>query len=258
MGLVPVHCLASLLVLLLFSRGRGAEQRADEADYEHASRQLSGVAKLESAHHMPELDVTSPLATAQVVNPTTTPTVTTTQTPSLVNPVAAGGSWCVANPSASSTALQVALDYACGQGGADCSVIQSGGSCFDPNTVRDHASYAFNMYYQKNPVQTSCDFGGAATLTSTDPSSSSCKYPSTSTGASVLNTSTPTNPAFGSPGYGNSPPAFGNSPPLYGSMSPPQYGDSISAAAAMPGGVRTVLSLVCHLVAALAATFMVC
>ncbi|KAL5202749.1 hypothetical protein ABZP36_013701 [Zizania latifolia] len=258
MGLVLAHCLASLLILLLFGHaaGRGADQRAVEAgSYEYTSRQLFGVAKLESAHDMPELDVTSPLATVPVVNPATTPTVTTTpgampgtQTPSLANPVASGGSWCVASPSASSTALQVALDYACGQGGTDCSAIQSGGSCFNPNTVRDHASYAFNSYYQKNPVQTSCDFGGTAILTSTDPSSSSCKYPSTSTGASVLNTSTPTNPAFGSPGY-STPPASSNSPPLYGSMSPPQYGDSISAAAAMPGSVRTILSLASLLVA---------
>jgi hypothetical protein len=80
-----------------------------------------------------------------------------------------GGSWCVASPSASPTALQVALDYACGYG-ADCSPIQQGGSCFNPDTVKDHASYAFNSYYQKNPAPTSCDFGGTATLTSTDPS----------------------------------------------------------------------------------------
>jgi hypothetical protein len=80
-----------------------------------------------------------------------------------------GGSWCVASPSASPTALQVALDYACGYG-ADCSPINQGGSCFNPDTVKDHASYAFNSYYQKNPAPTSCDFGGTATLTSTDPS----------------------------------------------------------------------------------------
>ncbi|XP_040380446.1 PLASMODESMATA CALLOSE-BINDING PROTEIN 1-like isoform X2 [Oryza brachyantha] len=255
MDLGPVHCLACLLVLLLFSHGGGAEQTATEARHD-ASRRLTGVAKLESAHETPERDVTSPLATVPVeTNPTVTSTnpaaMPATQTPSLANPVAAagGGSWCVASLSASSTALQVALDYACGQGGVDCSAIQSGGGCFNPNTVRDHASYAFNSYYQKNPVQTSCDFAGTAILTSIDPSSSSCKYPSTSTGASVLNTSTPTNPAFG--GYDNSPPGYsnGNSPPLYGSMSPPGYTDNVGAAAAMAGSRRKVLSLACLVVA---------
>jgi hypothetical protein len=35
-----------------------------------------------------------------------------------------GGSWCVASPSASTAALQVALDYACGQGGVDCGLLR--------------------------------------------------------------------------------------------------------------------------------------
>uniref|UniRef100_A0A0D9WK90 X8 domain-containing protein n=1 Tax=Leersia perrieri TaxID=77586 RepID=A0A0D9WK90_9ORYZ len=228
MDLCPVHCLGWLLVLLLFSHARGAER-----------------------------DVTSPLATVPVENPEATsttnpaamPATGTGNTPSVAASGGGGGSWCVASPSASTAALQVALDYACGQGGVDCSAINSGGGCFNPNTVRDHASYAFNAYYQKNPVQTSCDFGGAAILTSTDPSSPSCKYASTSTGASVLNTSTPTTPTFGGGGYDNPPPGYGNSPPLYGSLSPPGYSDNIGGAAAMAGSRRAVLSMACLLVA---------
>ncbi|KAF0928278.1 hypothetical protein E2562_039391 [Oryza meyeriana var. granulata] len=54
---------------------RGAEHRATEARHD-GLRQLTGVAKLESAHDMPELDVTSLLATVPVVNPATNPTVT--------------------------------------------------------------------------------------------------------------------------------------------------------------------------------------
>ncbi|CAL1395681.1 unnamed protein product [Linum trigynum] len=99
-----------------------------------------------------------------------------------------GASWCVASQSASSTALQVALDYACGYGGADCSGIQPAGSCYKPNTLRDHASYAFNSYYQKNPLPTSCNFGGTAVVTSTNPSTGTCQLPSTSTSSSILNT----------------------------------------------------------------------
>uniref|UniRef100_A0ACD5TZN3 Uncharacterized protein n=1 Tax=Avena sativa TaxID=4498 RepID=A0ACD5TZN3_AVESA len=172
MGLGPVHpCLASLLVLLLLlcRDGRAVEQRG------------RAVARLERARDMPERDVTTPLATVPLpTNPTAASPLATAE-PSLAHPVAAAGaagSWCVASPSAGAAALQVALDYACGQG-ADCSAIQPGGSCGDPYTVRDHASYAFNSYYQHNPVQTSCDFAGAAILTSTDPSTTTCKYPST-------------------------------------------------------------------------------
>ncbi|KAM0855510.1 hypothetical protein ACQ4PT_049722 [Festuca glaucescens] len=95
-----------------------------------------------------------------------------------------GGTWCVASQSASASALQVALDYACGYSGVDCSAIQTGGSCFNPDTIHDHASYAFNSYYQKNPLPTSCDFGGTATITTTDPSSGSCQYPASSGGRS--------------------------------------------------------------------------
>ena len=89
---------------------------------------------------------------------------------------AAGEIWCVANPRASDAVLLVGLNWACGPGGADCSAIQPGGSCAIPDNIRNHASYAFNSYYQKNPVQQSCDFGGGAILTTIDPSTASCKY----------------------------------------------------------------------------------
>ncbi|XP_057544035.1 carbohydrate-binding X8 domain-containing protein-like [Amaranthus tricolor] len=105
-----------------------------------------------------------------------------------------GGAWCVANPSASEKALQVGLDYACGFGGADCSTLQSGASCFDPNSVKDHASYAYNAYYQKNPAPPSCDFGGTAQLVYTDPSSGNCHYSSSKASTSTTPTTqtTPT------------------------------------------------------------------
>ncbi|XP_059289486.1 PLASMODESMATA CALLOSE-BINDING PROTEIN 3-like [Lycium ferocissimum] len=132
-----------------------------------------------------------------------------------------GGTWCVASSSASPTALQTALDYACGFGGADCSTIQSGGSCYNPNTIKDHASYAFNDYYQKNPAPTSCDFGGTAQITNTDPSSGSCHYasskstpttPPTMPPPTPPSTMTPVNPYT----PGGPPSGFGSEPTDYG------------------------------------------
>ncbi|XP_026436667.1 PLASMODESMATA CALLOSE-BINDING PROTEIN 5-like [Papaver somniferum] len=46
-----------------------------------------------------------------------------------------------------------------------------------PNTLKDHASYAFNNYYQKFKFHgASCNFGGAAVITKIDPSYGKCKY----------------------------------------------------------------------------------
>ncbi|KHN38331.1 Glucan endo-1,3-beta-glucosidase 1 [Glycine soja] len=153
-------------------------------------------------------DITTPITTIPNLVPTT-PTISTSpflnpnsnpdtvspastipfSTPTTVNsPMFSGASWCIASPTASQTTLQVALDYACGFGGADCSAIQPGGSCYNPNSIRNHASYAFNKYYQKNPVPNSCNFGGTAVIISTNPSTGACQYPSTSTSTSVLNT----------------------------------------------------------------------
>ncbi|GMP39826.1 hypothetical protein CsSME_00010516 [Camellia sinensis var. sinensis] len=56
--------------------------------------------------------------------------------------------WCVANPSASNILLQNNIDFFCTKPGVDCSVIKPGGPCFLPNTVRDHASVVFNLYYK--------------------------------------------------------------------------------------------------------------
>ncbi|XP_043688303.1 glucan endo-1,3-beta-glucosidase 12-like [Telopea speciosissima] len=153
----------------------------------------------------PPPTMTDPVTTPATLTPTITSPSSTTPAPGI--PASTGGSWCLATQSASETALQVALDYACGYGGADCSAIQPSGPCYNPNTVRDHASYAFNNYYQKNPNPNSCNFGGTAVVTNIDPSNGSCSYQSTSTSASVLNTTNP----IGSTVYGAEPNGSTNS-----------------------------------------------
>lgn len=79
--------------------------------------------------------------------------------------------WCVAKPSVPSEKLQEAMDYACGAGGADCAAIKPNGSCYVPDSVVAHASYAFNSYWQKNKkIGGMCGFQGTAMLITSDPS----------------------------------------------------------------------------------------
>ncbi|KAI8002048.1 Glucan endo-1,3-beta-glucosidase 1 [Camellia lanceoleosa] len=177
-----------------------------------------------------------PPTTTEPTTPITTPTI---PTPATTAPATSGGAWCVASPTASQTALQVALDYACGYGGADCSAIQNGASCYNPNTLRDHASYAFNDYYQKNPAPTSCSFGGTAQLTYTDPSSGNCHYSSPKTLTSTPMTPTPTIPTPTISTFTPPPPSINTPvnpyntpsvPTIYGSepTSSPNSADSVS------------------------------
>jgi hypothetical protein len=204
---------------------------------------------------------------APVSNPATTPSTIpapVTNPPSTVPGLPAGGapatgispagqSWCVARSGASEAAMQSALDYACGIGGADCVTIQMGGSCYNPNSLQSHASYAFNSYYQKNPVQTSCDFGGTAMVTTTNPSSGSCIFQS-SMSASSGNTSpaiitptpmpTTTTPAATAPPVFTAPPTPTVIPPtpiLPTPMpqTPPSSGDTMPSYGTPPSVVNS-------------------
>uniref|UniRef100_A0ACD5UPN7 Uncharacterized protein n=2 Tax=Avena sativa TaxID=4498 RepID=A0ACD5UPN7_AVESA len=95
-----------------------------------------------------------------------------------------GVTWCVARPGVPHEDLQNALDWACGQGAADCSPLQPGGHCYQPNTLLLHASYAFNIFYQQNGnSDIACNFGGAGTITKRDPSFGPCKFLASETSA---------------------------------------------------------------------------
>ncbi|CAM6064013.1 unnamed protein product, partial [Sphagnum tenellum] len=105
-------------------------------------------------------------------NAATTPSSPST-TPGQSQPV--GKTWCVAKPGAAATDIQNALNFACGEGAADCSAIQPGGACFWPQTLMSHASYAYNSYYQKNGRNYwNCYFGNTGVITITDPTAGSC------------------------------------------------------------------------------------
>ncbi|KAL9682304.1 hypothetical protein QQ045_014099 [Rhodiola kirilowii] len=107
--------------------------------------------------------------------------------------------YCLCKDGVGQSALQKALDYACGAG-ADCSAIIQNGGCYNPNTVKNHCDYAVNSYFQRKGQATgSCDFNGAATTSSTVPTQpSGCTYQSTP-GSTTPSTSTPTNSGFLTP-----------------------------------------------------------
>ncbi|CAJ1936822.1 unnamed protein product [Sphenostylis stenocarpa] len=86
--------------------------------------------------------------------------------------------FCVAKTNADPKMLQAALDWACGPGKVDCSPLLQGQSCYEPDNVVAHSTYAFNAYYQKmDKSPGSCDFKGVASITTTDPSHGSCIFP---------------------------------------------------------------------------------
>ncbi|KAF9684675.1 hypothetical protein SADUNF_Sadunf04G0143300 [Salix dunnii] len=71
-----------------------------------------------------------------------------------------------------SKTLQAALDWACGPGMDTCREIQPGENCFQPNNVKNHASY----YQKEGRAAGSCDFRGVAMITTTDPNAFCKRY----------------------------------------------------------------------------------
>lgn len=94
-----------------------------------------------------------------------------------VGAVNATGGFCVARKGADVSSLQDGLNWACGPGQANCSSIQSGQPCYMPDTIENHASFAYNDYYQRmRSVGGTCDFSGTAVTTMVDPSYGSCVF----------------------------------------------------------------------------------
>ncbi|XP_039050743.1 glucan endo-1,3-beta-glucosidase isoform X2 [Hibiscus syriacus] len=87
-----------------------------------------------------------------------------------------GKRWCLPKTGADESTLQRNVDYVCGLG-LDCEPIQQGGDCFLPNTVRAHAAFAMNAYYQSTGKNESdCDFDQTGAITDVDPSYGKCQY----------------------------------------------------------------------------------
>ncbi|CAL4923206.1 unnamed protein product [Urochloa decumbens] len=110
----------------------------------------------------------------------------------LLSSTLAASEFCVCRSDQSTAVLQKAIDFSCGpQGNADCSAILQGGGCYNPNTVAAHCSWAANSYYQNNKAKgATCDFDGAATISTTDPSFSGCTFPSNASATGTTGTTT--------------------------------------------------------------------
>ncbi|KAL2253342.1 UNVERIFIED_CONTAM: CASP-like protein 2B1 [Sesamum indicum] len=81
--------------------------------------------------------------------------------------------YCIADEQASEYDLLGAMNWACSNG-ANCTAIQESQPCYLPNTPKDHASYAFNSYYQNMKHQGGgCYFTATAVLTGADPKAAS-------------------------------------------------------------------------------------
>ncbi|XP_022976886.1 glucan endo-1,3-beta-D-glucosidase-like [Cucurbita maxima] len=84
--------------------------------------------------------------------------------------------WCLPKPSSDQATLLGNIDFACSK--VDCKIIQEGGSCFDPDTLFNHASVAMSLYYNaEGDDQWNCDFRGSGVIVITNPSYENCIYP---------------------------------------------------------------------------------
>ncbi|XVF10108.1 hypothetical protein REPUB_Repub07fG0154500 [Reevesia pubescens] len=118
-----------------------------------------------------DIGILRPTARSSIPNNNPTPVPTTA--PMNPKPRSKGKQWCLPKTGADENALQRNIDYVCGLG-LDCGPIQEDGACFLPNTVRAHAAFAMNVYYQSSKKnEYDCDFEQTGAITNVDPSNSS-------------------------------------------------------------------------------------
>ncbi|KAG0456631.1 hypothetical protein HPP92_024419 [Vanilla planifolia] len=151
------------------------------------SRSLLARPELKLLQNMPQADIVTPIATVPLINPsnpkaTITPMGTTSTS---------GQSWCIATSRLHSLHCRWLWTMPVVMVVQIVRRFSPVGAAMTQTRVRDHASYAFNSFFQRNPIPSSCDFEGTAILTSIDPSTSTCQYPSTSISTSILNTTNP-------------------------------------------------------------------
>ncbi|CAE5957410.1 unnamed protein product [Arabidopsis arenosa] len=134
--------------------------------------------------------------------------------------------YCLCKDGIGDTELQPSIDYACGTL-ADCNPIRDKGSCFQPNTIKNHCDWAVNSYFQNAAqVPGSCNFSGTATTNPNPPSNlaNGCIYPSSPSSTRSPPSTTPptgsgtpptngTTPFPGTPFPGT---PFPGTPPVFG------------------------------------------
>lgn len=94
--------------------------------------------------------------------------------PEMPKPESNGKLWCVATESGNKTQIAEAMSFVCRQDNRTCDPIRPGGECYNPDTLMNHASYAFSAYRSMiKAIGTDCFFNESiAHATLNDPSKS--------------------------------------------------------------------------------------
>lgn len=76
--------------------------------------------------------------------------------------------WCIVKPSTGDERLIANIQFCCDH--VDCSIIQPGGACYEPNNNYSHASVVMHLFYRaNNKLPHTCDFMQSGLIISQDP-----------------------------------------------------------------------------------------